>query len=100
MLCKSFFSALIIFLALHSSVQAQKTPTIQENSIWALEPLKVDGKTSSDNYQAYNKSTMLSYSLSNDDKSLYFVIKSTDNITNNKIMMGGITLTINPSGKK
>lgn len=80
--------------------QAQKKPTIQENSVWALEPVKVDGKTSSDNYQAYSKSTMLSYSLSNDDKNIYLVIKSTDNITNNKIMMGGITLSINPTGKK
>jgi hypothetical protein len=50
--------------------------------------------------QAYNKATKLFYTISNDDKSLYLVIKSTDMQTSNKIAAGGITLAINTEGKK
>jgi hypothetical protein len=60
----------------------------------------VDGKTIVVDFMALNKTTQLNYTLSNDDKNLYLVIKSTDNINNNKIMMGGITLSVNPNGKK
>ncbi|MFD2163268.1 hypothetical protein ACFSJU_12755 [Paradesertivirga mongoliensis] len=79
---------------------AQKASNVQEDPVWAYSPLKVDGKTTDESFKASNKSTLLSYTMSNDDKNLYLVIKSTDNTNNNKIMMGGITLTINTDGKK
>lgn len=79
---------------------AQKTENVQDKAIWANSPIKVDGKTSDDAFESTNKSTLLSYTMSNDDKNLYLVIKSTDNTNNNKIMMGGITLSINTDGKK
>jgi hypothetical protein len=72
-----------------------------ETGVWA-EKVKVDGKLTewNDNFQAYNKATKLFYTVSNDDKSLYLVVKSTDMQTSNKIAAGGITLAINTEGKK
>lgn len=82
--------------------QAQKVTELQEVSITAPHAVKVDGK----NFEwkptdfSVSKRTSLSYILSNDDKNLYLVIKSTDVANNRKIMMGGITFSINPDGKK
>lgn len=79
---------------------AQKIQNVQETSVWAIAPVKIDGKTSDETFQAYNKSTLLFYTLSNDANNIYLVVKSTDAANNNKIMMGGITVNINPNGKK
>lgn len=77
---------------------AQKLPETQDESVWALSPIKADGKLDqTTTFKAYNKNTRLSYTLSNDDKNLYLVIQSADV---NKILMGGITFTLNTSGKK
>lgn len=81
--------------------QAQKLSDVQEGSVWAS-AVKVDGKHNEweNNFKATNKSTNLTYTLANDAKNLYLAIQSKDLTNNNKIMLGGITLTINPSGKK
>ncbi|MBC8054667.1 MAG: hypothetical protein H7Y13_16530 [Sphingobacteriaceae bacterium] len=94
-----FISSLFI-AGLSNFAFAQRSQNVQENALWAPVPVKVDGKTNEVAFQASNKSTLLSYTLSNDDKNLYLVMKSADNMNNNKIMMGGITLTINMEGKK
>ena len=84
------------------SVQAQKLPNIQEGSVWAPANVKVDARLTDwgDQLQAYNKTVGLNYTLANDDKNLYLVIKATDQATTNKITAGGITLAINTDGKK
>jgi hypothetical protein len=81
--------------------QAQKLSDIQESSVW-VSGVKVDGKHNEweNNFKATNKSTNLTYTLANDAKNLYLAIQSKDVTNNNKIMLGGITLTVNPSGKK
>jgi hypothetical protein len=81
--------------------QAQKLSDVQEVSVWAS-AVKVDGKHNEweNNFKATNKSTNLTYTLANDAKNLYLAIQSKDLTNNNKIMLGGITLTVNPSGKK
>jgi hypothetical protein len=81
--------------------QAQKLSDVQEGSIWAS-GVKVDGKHNEweNNFKAMNKSTNLTYTLANDAKNLYLAIQSKNVTNNNKIMLGGITLTVNPSGKK
>ncbi|WP_084241225.1 hypothetical protein [Pedobacter africanus] len=84
------------------AANAQKVTELQEVSIQAPHTVKIDGKnfewTASD--FSVNKRTNISYILSNDDKNLYLVIKSTDVLNNNKIMAGGITFSVNPDGKK
>jgi hypothetical protein len=96
--------ALSTFCFIASSLtvtQAQKLSDVQDVSVWAS-GVKVDGKHSEweNNFKATNKSTNLTYTLANDAKNLYLAIQSKDLTTNNKIMLGGITLTVNPSGKK
>lgn len=94
------FIAGLFFSGVNTFAVAQKVQNVQENALWASTPVKVDGKITDEVFQAYNKSTLLSYTMSNDDKNLYLVIKSADHTNNNRIMMGGITLAINTDGKK
>nr|WP_121273548.1 hypothetical protein [Pedobacter schmidteae] len=81
---------------------AQKVNELQEVSIFAPHAIKIDGK----NFEwketdfSGNKRTNLSYIISNDEKNLYVIIKSTDIANNSKIMAGGITFSVNPDGKK
>jgi hypothetical protein len=91
-----------LFLLATLSVSAQKLKDVQEASLRAPSPVKVDGALTewNDTFQAYNRSTKLLYTMANDDKNIYLVIKSIDAMNNNKITAGGITLTINTDGKK
>ena len=90
----------LLLAGLYNQGIAQKIKNVQDGAVWASEPVKVDGKITEDVFLASNRSTLLSYTMSNDNKNLYLVIKSADNMNNNKIMMGGITLSINTEGKR
>jgi hypothetical protein len=92
----------LLLVSLSLSVYAQKLPGIQETSVLAPKNIKIDAKLTEwdDTFQAYNKTTEIFYTISNDDKNLYLVIKSTDPINNNKIIAGGINFTINTTGRK
>jgi len=81
--------------------QEGKLKNVQDGSVWAP-AVKVDGtlKEWDDTFQAYNKTTKIFYTVCNDDKYLYFVVKSIDPTNTNKITAGGITLVINTDGKK
>lgn len=81
---------------------AQKVNDLQEVSIFAPHAIKIDGKNFEwkDGDFASNKRTNLSYIISNDEKNLYLIIKSTDLANNSKIVAGGITFSVNPDGKK
>lgn len=96
----AYCTALITGLGL--SVHAQKVNELQEVSIFAPHAIKIDGKNFEwkDTDFSVNKRTSLSYIISNDDKNLYLIVKSTDVANNSKIMAGGITFSINPDGKK
>ena len=88
-------------LLLFSSVNAQKLPAIQTKSVRAPANVKVDGKAFEwgDQLQAYNKSTNIFYTIANDDEKLYLIIRATDKRIIGKIINGGVTLTINGTGK-
>jgi hypothetical protein len=92
----------ILIMALCISAKAQKLSSVQAAAVWAPDKVKIDGKLDewNDSFQAYNKATKLFYTLANDDKNLYLVVKSTDVQNNTKVMSGGITLTINTADKK
>jgi len=92
----------ICFIASSLTVaQAQKLNDVQDVSVWAS-GVKVDGKHNEweNNFKAMNKSTNLTYTLANDAKNLYLAIQSKNVTNNSKILLGGISLTVNPSGKK
>jgi len=81
---------------------AQKLPNVQSASLRAPANVKVDGKTTEwDNtFQAYNHATDIFYTISNDDDHLYLTVQATDPQIVNKIIGGGITFTIQKTGKK
>ncbi|RZA02427.1 MAG: hypothetical protein EOP47_06950 [Sphingobacteriaceae bacterium] len=84
------------------SAQAQKLPSVQEASLPAPANVKIDARLTEwgDQLQAYNKTVDLGYTIANDDKNLYLVMKATEPSITNKITAGGITLAINTDGKK
>ncbi|WP_246254526.1 hypothetical protein [Pedobacter foliorum] len=92
----------LLIAGFYMTAQAQKLKDVQEVSVTAPENIKIDGRNTewNDTFQAENKRTGIFYTMSNDDKNLYLVIKSTDLTTNAKILAGGITLAINTEGKK
>lgn len=94
-------AASIVLLALNLSAQAQKAVNVQEAAMWAPDNVKVDGKLNEwSDLQVLNKATQVYYTLANDDKNLYLAIRSANQSTANKIVAGGINLTINAAGKK
>ena len=94
-------SVFCLLFAAHFSSFAQKSEDVQEGGLW-VSPVKVDGKITEwpTPLKASNRSTNLSYTLANDGRFLYLAIESKDPINNNKIILGGITFTIKPDGKK
>lgn len=90
-----------LIVCISITAYAQKSDDMQAGSVWNSN-VKVDGKMTEwmDPLKASNKSTNLSYTLANDDKNLYLVILSTDVRNINKIMLGGISFTVNTEGKK
>lgn len=88
---------LLFFVAI--TTKAQKLPEIQILAPSVPLHLKIDGKDLewNNSYAAENKKTTLFYNLTNDDKNIYLVLKSTD-VT--KIMAGGITFMVNLESKK
>lgn len=93
---------ILFMMGLCVSASAQKLDKVQEGSVPAPEKVKVDGKIDEwgSSLQAYNKTTKLFYTLANDDKNIYLVVKCTDVQNSAKIMGGGVTLTINTADKK
>lgn len=92
----------ILVTGIFNTAIAQKINNVQQGSIAAPSGLKIDGKLTEWGpvLQAYNKSTKLWYTLANDDQGIYLAIKSTDAANINKILAGGISFTINTTGKK
>ncbi len=94
-------SGILLLIAYCSFAQAQKKE-IQTVNLQAPEGLKIDGKLGEwgDDLQAYNKATKLYYTMANDDKNLYLVVKCKDKLDITKILGGGISLSINTADKK
>ncbi|MBB2150784.1 hypothetical protein [Pedobacter gandavensis] len=92
----------LLLLAFSSAGYAQKLPDVQSKGVYAPAGIRADGKNTewNDSFQALNKSTNIYYTMANDENNLYVAIKSTDAANNTKILAGGITLSINPDGKK
>lgn len=90
------FFLLVAFAFLQAN--AQKLPNVQQASLRAPADIKIDGKATewNDKYQAYNKATDINYTLANDDKNLYLVIKAANSmVIQGKILSGGISFTVN-----
>ena len=92
----------LLLFCISFSVYAQKLPKVQTNSLIAPDNIRIDGRTNewNDKYQAYNRHTDIYYTISNDNEKIYLVVKATNRAIAGKIISGGITFAINPSGKK
>ena len=97
----SFFIVLLSCSAANRT-QAQSLPTIQKTSVFAPRNIKIDGKSNEwDNkFQAKNNATEIFYTIANDHKNLYFIIKAVDPVIVKKILGGGMSYTVNNSGRK
>jgi hypothetical protein len=78
------------------TANAQKLPNVQTAGIYAPANVKVDGKLTEWNNQleAYNKTTALYYTMANSNDNLYLAIRVTDFVAMDKILGGGLSLTI------
>lgn len=99
---RSLTLIVICLFGLFVAGHAQKLPDKQKVSIWAPADIKIDGKmTDWDNqFQAFNHSTELYYSIANDDENLYLILKATSRRVIEKIIDVGVTFTVNATGKK
>lgn len=100
---KKVYPALVLALAAqlltahHSSAQSTK------NSLQAPPAnINVDGdlKEWGDSLRYYNEEKKLNYALANDKDYLYAAIRVSDRLDKMKVLRAGITLTIDPKGKK
>jgi hypothetical protein len=80
----------------------QKLPDVQPSGLLAPSNVRIDGKAAewNENFGAENRRTDIFYTVANDDKNFYLLIKSASSASANKMMLGGVTFTINTQGKK
>lgn len=83
------------------TANAQKLPAKQQGNVHAPANLKIDGKTTelSNQFQAYNNSIEAYYTIANNADNLYLTVQATNADIINKIISGGITLTIKNNNK-
>jgi hypothetical protein len=95
-------AAVILFLLVVFTANAQKLPNVQQISLRAPVNVKVDGKPGEwgEHLQAYNHATDVFYTIANDDDNLYLVIQTKDAGNIHKINSGHIAFTISRSGKQ
>jgi hypothetical protein len=95
---------LLLLPAIGMSVlaRAQKLPGTQKISLRAPVNIKIDGKPNEwkKGMQAYNRAIQASYTVANDDKRLYLVIRADKREIINKIINAGVTFSINKNNKK
>lgn len=91
---------------------AQKQPQVQESSALAPATVKIDGKLdewanpfvnvekASGYLSAFNPGSRIYYTIANDDKNLYLVIRGLGNGVSKKVLSGGVIFTISHAEKK
>lgn len=93
---------LITVLTITTVAFAQKLPEKQLTGVWAPANVKVDGKVNEwdGGFKAFNSATGIYYTMANDDKFLYLAIKAKDSDVINRIVDGGITLSVKEAQSK
>lgn len=92
----------LLFILTAVLASAQKLPNKQQLSLWSADSIKIDGKTedAGGRFVAYNKTTRLFYSISNNSGNICLIARTADRETIRKIMSYGLTFTVNSSSKK
>jgi hypothetical protein len=91
-------AAVFAILFLGGSAFAQSEMLLES----APSTLKIDGKLNeiADSLKNYDKTTKVYYTIFNDANNLYVLIKANGRSEQNKILAGGISVSVNPAGKK
>lgn len=97
-------SCLTMVLFVTFNAAAQKLPPEQKDGVYAPDNIRIDGKDTewAGNFQAYNRSTQIYYTMANDKDNLYLAIQvGADPRLDNtkKILSRGITLVIKSRSK-
>jgi len=93
--------SLLALVAVPLILHAQKLPKIQEGGFHAPAYVKIDGQPVEWNkFQAYNTSTRTFYTIANDSDRLYLAIHVADYYTMQKLLQGGVTLSVLNNDKK
>lgn len=84
------------FLCITPAIYAQSLPNVQKQDLLAPSNIKIDGNPIEwgGKYMAYNHVNFLFYSIANDADNLYLVVHISDRPTIERVLFGGITLTI------
>ncbi|HEY9533065.1 MAG TPA: hypothetical protein VIQ77_00950 [Mucilaginibacter sp.] len=91
-----FYSFLFCFIIINK-VNAQKRDNVQTNSYRVSNNVVIDGKTTEWKdffFKTYNKHNQIFYTIGNDDNKLYLFVKAPAPITVDKLITGGLTLTV------
>ena len=104
MIMKKVFSQIPLFTLLLISGfagYAQKLPNIQAASLRLPAGTKIEGKATEWNnqFQAYNRTTGVYYTIANDDENVYLAVQATDPHFIEKILSGGITFSVKSADK-
>ena len=93
------FTAQLILVA--HTVKCQNLPGVQKGSMYTTN-IKVDGVATElgNNFKAFNKATDIYYTMANDEDNLYLIVQTKYNDITDKILRGGITLTISQTKNK
>lgn len=91
-------AGLIAGLLLNVNASAQDS----EPNKWAPANIKIDGQATEwpKPLQFYNNVTKLFYTIANDKENIYVIVSIPDPQSQMKIMRSGLTVSLNPSGKK
>lgn len=97
------YIGLVVFALLLNSeiIHAQNINDIPKASL-SRSKIKIDGKADdwASPLKEFNKSTGLSYTITNDDNKLYIIMQASEINTTRKLLLGGITFSLNADGRK
>ncbi|HEY4326119.1 MAG TPA: hypothetical protein VGN20_19170 [Mucilaginibacter sp.] len=99
---KIFLSGLLLIIVA-ATASAQKLPKVQGISVRAPKNIKIDGRSTewkNGTFQAYNTSDRIYYTMSNDDDNLYLIVRTPGLSEGEKVIRGGVVLTISHSLSK
>lgn len=100
---RRFLVVLTYIIFLTNGLFAQKLPRVQNVSVWAPSPIKIDGKLSewpNGELSVYNPLTRIFYVISNDDDNLYLTVHGAGTGSGFKILKEGLVFTISHSFNK
>ena len=92
----TYINYFIAIMCMGASANAQKLPNVQPTGFYAPANVKIDGKPSEwkDQFQAYNKTSSLYYTLANDAENLILVMHTTYDAITNKLLWNKFTFNI------